>query len=191
MGIALLGSVGYVLLDAKLFQALEIRRLNLEPKPLAQTAVTSEQQPLPVSTASSDPTQILQVTPGSAFGRMDIVRIGISVIIVEGVDGKTLRRGVGHVPGSALPGDQGNVAIAGHRDTYFRALRNIRQNDEIILTTTNGTYRYRVDWMKVVDDEADEVLSDSDDPILTLVTCYPFYFVGPAPKRFVVRAHQL
>ncbi|HWR15455.1 MAG TPA: class D sortase [Terriglobales bacterium] len=118
-------------------------------------------------------------------------RIGIDVIIAEGTDGKTLRRGVGHVTGTALPGGLGNVVIAGHRDTFFRALRNVRQDDEVTLTTLAGTYRYQVDWAKVVGVEANDVLSDSDESILTLVTCYPFYFVGPAPKRFIVRAHKL
>ena len=93
--------------------------------------------------------------------------------------------------GTPLPGQQGNVAITGHRDTFFRPLRNIRKDDEITLTTLSGSYRYRVDSTKVVEPEDTEVLDDSDDAILTLVTCYPFYFVGPAPKRFIVRAHRI
>jgi sortase A len=103
----------------------------------------------------------------------------------------TLRRAVGHFPGTALPGQQGNVAIAGHRDTFFRALRNICKENEITLTTLNGSYRYRVDSTKVVEPENTEVLDDSDDAILTLATCYPFDFMGSAPKRFVVRAHRI
>jgi sortase A len=109
---------------------------------------------------------------------------------VEGTNGRTLRRAVGHVPGTALPGARGNIAITGHRDTFFRALRNIREGDEVTLTTLNGAYHYRIDSMKVVGAEDTEVLNHSDESILTLVTCYPFYFVGPAPKRFIVRAHR-
>ena len=102
-----------------------------------------------------------------------------------------MRRAVGHIPGTPLPGQQGNVAIAGHRDTFFRALRNIRKDDEITLATLDGSYRYRVDSTKVVEPEDTQVLDDSHDKILTLVTCYPFDFVGVAPKRFIVRAHRI
>ena len=112
-------------------------------------------------------------------------------MILEGTDARTLRRAVGHIPGTPLPGQRGNVAITGHRDTFFRPLRNIRKYDEIRLTTLSGSYRYRVDSIKVVEPEDMEVLDNSDDAILTLVTCYPFYFVGPAPKRFIVRAHRI
>jgi len=131
------------------------------------------------------------VALGSVVGRIEIGRLGMAVMIVEGTDGRTLRRAVGHIPGTALPGEQGNAAITGHRDTFFRALRNIRKDDEVTLTTLNGTYRYRVDAMMVVAAEDTTVLNESGEAILTLVTCYPFYFVGPAPKRFVVRAHRI
>jgi sortase A len=191
LGIALLGCVGYVLLDAKLFQAREQKRLHLEAKPSAQTSAALQPQMLPVTSSTSDQVQRIQVVPGAAFGRIEIRRIGVDVVIVEGIDAKTLRRGAGHIPGSALPGDPGNVAIAGHRDTFFRALRDIRQDDEVTLTTLTGKYLYRVDWTRVVGDGDSQLLSDSDESILTLVTCYPFYFVGPAPKRFVVRAHKI
>jgi sortase A len=125
------------------------------------------------------------------LGRIEISTIGLTAMILEGTDARTLRRGVGHIPGTPLPGQQGNVAITGHRDTFFRPLHNIRKGDEITLTTLNGSYRYRVDSTEVVKPEDTEVLADSDDAVLTLVTCYPFYFVGPAPKRFIVRAHMI
>lgn len=125
------------------------------------------------------------------MGRIDISTIGLTAMILEGTDARTLRRAVGHIPGTPLPGQQGNVAITGHRDTFFRPLHNIRKDDEITLTTLNGSYRYRVDSTEVVEPEDTEVLADSDDAVLTLVTCYPFYFVGPAPKRFIVRAHMI
>jgi sortase A len=191
LGIALLGVVGYAFLDAKLFQERESKRLNQAMKPSAELSVEIRPQAVPVTSSSVADSQHMNVAPGAAIGRIEISRIGIDVIIVEGIDGKTLRRGVGHVTGTALPGEPGNVAIAGHRDTFFRALRNVRQDDEVIITALDGTYRYQVDWVKVVDDDAAQVLSDSDESILTLVTCYPFYFVGPAPKRFIVRAHKI
>jgi sortase A len=191
LGLALLGVVGYASLDAKLFQERENRRLNQAMKPSAEVSAEASPQVAPVRSSANAEVRHINFATGTAIGRIEISRIGIDVMVVEGIDSKSLRRAVGHIAGTALPGDPGNVAIAGHRDTFFRALRNVRQDDEVTLTTVDGSYRYRVDWVKVVGDEATELLSDSDEPILTLVTCYPFYFVGPAPKRFIVRAHKL
>lgn len=125
------------------------------------------------------------------MGRIEIHRIGVAAMIMEGTDDRTLRRAVGHFPGTSLPGEPGNVAIAGHRDTFFHPLRNIRKDDEITLETSSRLYRYRADYTEVVDPEDTEVVNRSDDALLTLVTCYPFTYVGPAPKRFVVRAHRV
>ena len=110
---------------------------------------------------------------------------------MEGTTAKTLRRAVGHIAGTALPGQPGNVGVSGHRDTFFRPLRNIRENDIITLTTVNGEYRYRVVFTKVVRPENVAVLNATGNEVLTLVTCYPFYFVGPAPYRFIVRAERV
>jgi sortase A len=128
---------------------------------------------------------------GDFIGQIDVPRIGISAVILEGSDDRALRLGVGHIPGTALPGDRGNIGLAGHRDTFFRALRKIRPSDEIRLSTIRDSYRYIVDWQKVVDPKDTAVLDDSDQQILTLVTCFPFYFVGSAPERFIVRAHRV
>jgi sortase A len=125
------------------------------------------------------------------IGRIEIPRLGLSVIVVEGVDRRILRRSVGHIPGTALPGQPGNVGISGHRDTFFRPLRNIRRDDIITLTTLLGDYRYRVLSTKIVSPSDVEVLDAGENEILTLVTCYPFYFVGPAPDRFIVRAERI
>ena len=92
------------------------------------------------------------------------------MIVVEGTNGRALRRAVGHIPGTALPGEQGNVALTGHRDTFFRALREIRKDDEVTFTALNGAYRYRVDSVTVVAAEDTTVLNDSGEAILTLVT---------------------
>jgi sortase A len=110
---------------------------------------------------------------------------------MEGTRSATLRHAIGHIAGMALPGQSGNVGLAGHRDTFFRPLRNIRQDDIITVTTPSGMFRYRVMSTVVVKPENVEVLDDTREEVLTLVTCYPFYFAGPAPDRFIVRAERV
>ena len=95
------------------------------------------------------------------------------------------------LPETALPGRTGNVGLAGHRDTFFRELRNIRQDDAIELQTENGIYRYVVENSWIAGRLDVGVLASSSTDTLTLVTCYPFYFIGSAPKRFIVRAALL
>ena len=128
---------------------------------------------------------------GGLMGRMEIPRLGLTVAVAEGTEDGTLRRAAGHISGTALPGHTGNVGIAGHRDTLFRPLRNIRRNDVIMLTTLQGEFRYRVVSTRTVNPTDVTVLSPNGSEILTLVTCYPFYFVGPAPDRFIVRAERV
>ncbi|MBV8199249.1 MAG: class D sortase [Acidobacteria bacterium] len=128
---------------------------------------------------------------GSLLGRIEIPRVGISALVLEGIAGATLRRGVGHIPGTALSLPAGNIGLAGHRDTVFRGLKDIKKGDLIDLETLTGSDRYVVDWAQVVDPNDVGVLAVSNRPELTLVTCYPFYYVGSAPERFVVRAHLL
>ena len=130
------------------------------------------------------------IKPGDVLGRVDIPRLGISVAVLQGTSSQMLRLGAGHIEGTALPGEAGNSGIAGHRDTFFRGLRDIRRNDEIQFQTATGLFRYEVEWAKVVAPDDLSVLAPSTESALTLVTCYPFYFVGPAPNRFVVRAHK-
>ncbi len=128
---------------------------------------------------------------GALVGRIEIPRLGVSAVVAEGTDEGTLRHAVGHIDDTALPGQIGNVGIAGHRDTFFRPLRNIRLNDIILLTTPRAQYRYRVTSTRVVTPDAVEVLAPTAGETLTLVTCYPFYFVGSAPDRFIVRAERM
>jgi sortase A len=129
--------------------------------------------------------------PASLIGRLEIPRLKLSVMVREGADGKTLHRAVGHIPGTALPGFAGNVALAGHRDTFFRELRNIKKDDTIEFETENGTYRYLVESTDIVGPRDVGVLAASHGQTLTLVTCYPFYYIGSAPKRFIVHAAQV
>jgi len=125
------------------------------------------------------------------IGLLDIPRLGISVMVVEGAGSTALRRAAGHISGTALPGENGNVGISAHRDTFFRPLRNIRQNDVITVNTLSGEYRYRVVSTRIVSPADVAVLNPSGSEILTLVTCYPFYYVGTAPDRFIVRAERV
>jgi sortase A len=127
----------------------------------------------------------------AVIGRLNIPRLHLTAMVLEGADSRTLRRAVGHIPDTALPGRSGNVGLAGHRDTFFRELRNIRQNDAIELETENGIYRYGVENSWIAGPQDVGILASSDQETLTLVTCYPFYFVGSAPKRFIVRAGLL
>jgi sortase A len=121
-------------------------------------------------------------------GRIEIPRLGISAIIAEGTDPRTLRRAVGHVPATALPGDDGNIVLAGHRDSFFRALKDVRAGDRVRITTQAGVYDYQVDSTDVVGPERVDLLDASAAATLTLITCYPFNYLGPAPGRFVVHA---
>jgi sortase A len=126
--------------------------------------------------------------PGSFIGRVEITRIGVSAYAREGVDEWTLGRAVGHVPRTALPGERGNSAFAAHRDTFFRGLEDVRRGDTVVTTTPLGRHEYIVAETRVVDPGEAPISVRTHEPVLTLVTCYPFDYLGAAPKRFVVRA---
>ena len=126
------------------------------------------------------------------LGRIEIPSVQLTVMMREGVDETSLRKAAGHLPSSALPGDAGNVVVLGHRDTFFRPLRGIAQGDPIRVKTRSGSFQYVVDLIEVVPPE--QSLSFQDDmpaKSLTLITCFPFDYVGPAPRRFIVRARML
>jgi sortase A len=175
--ISALAYCGFVLVDSWIFQKGEGRQLE---------RLLTDRQRSPASANNSPP-----AAASGLIGRIEIPRLGLSAIVIEGISTITLRRAVGHIPGTPLPGQPGNVGISGHRDTFFRPLRNIRRNDIITLTTLLGEYRYRVVSTKVVGPNDVAVLNPGEGEILTLVTCYPFYFVGSAPDRFIVRAERM
>ncbi|MGE5054125.1 MAG: class D sortase [Acidobacteriota bacterium] len=125
---------------------------------------------------------------GEAIGVLRIASLGMEVPVLEGTDKLTLNRGVGRIAGTALPGVGGNIGIAGHRDTFFRPLRKVRTGDKIELLTRLGKQTYRVDQIKVTSPKDIGVLQPRPTPSLTLVTCYPFYYFGSAPKRYIVTA---
>ena len=127
----------------------------------------------------------------SLVGRIEIPRIGLRAVILEGVAQRTLALALGHIPGTAMPGPTGNVRIAGHRDTFFRGLSRVQTGDKIVVTTLNTLYEYSVESLEVVGPRDTRVLDDSSEPTLTLVTCYPFHYIGPAPKRFIVHASRV
>jgi sortase A len=122
------------------------------------------------------------------LGVLRISAINLEVPVLEGTDDLTLNRAVGHINGTSAPGETGNVGIAGHRDGFFRALRDIHIGDTIDLFTEKGNSRYVVDEIVIVPPDYVSVLAPRSKPALTLVTCYPFYFVGSAPLRYIVRA---
>jgi len=125
---------------------------------------------------------------GETLAILRIESAGIEVPVFDSTSKTALNRGSGHVAGTALPGTRGNTAIAGHRDGFFRGLKDISVGAEIELATLQGQQRFRVSEILIVDPLDVSVLSPTDETMITLITCYPFYFVGPAPERFIVRA---
>jgi sortase A len=131
---------------------------------------------------------IASPTVGDVVGRLEIPRLSLSTVVFEGADVDVLELGAGHLPGSALPGDRGNAVIAAHRDTFFRSLRGIRVGDLVKIHRAHKDSAYVVQSARVVEPDEVDVLKPTAEPALTLITCYPFRFIGPAPERFVVRA---
>jgi sortase A len=176
VGVSVLAYCAYIWGDARIYQALQSRRFD-RPSPVnANERVADCDASAPAV--------------GLSIGQLEIPRIRVSVVVLEGDDPHTLRRGAGHIPGTAWCAAARNVAIAGHRDTFFRSLRDIREDDEIRLKTLDGLYVYRVESIQVVAASDVQVLDKTSRPVLTLITCFPFSYIGPAPKRFVVRAGQ-
>ena len=125
---------------------------------------------------------------GSVLGRFEIPRLQLSYALLEGTDNRTLDKSIGHVEGTGLPGEIGNIGIAGHRNTHFRKLEWIQRGDEIIVSSPRGRFRYVVEWARLFTPGDIEVLDVSHGPAVTLITCFPFEYVGAAPLRLIVRA---
>lgn len=138
------------------------------------------------------PESVREATAASGvIGRLSIPAASVDAIVSEGVDARTLRRAIGHIPNTALPGEAGNVALAAHRDTFFRGLQHLQIDDPIHLVTTGGTFEYMVEELRIVEPTETDVLAPGPGPTLTLVTCYPFDFIGSAPQRYIVRAREV
>ena len=159
LGCVTLGAAGSLYLTTELYQILESRRID---RALG----------LPGAAPS------VSVETGGVIGRIEVPRLGISAVIREGIDSGTLLLAVGHLPGSAQPGEEGNVVVGGHRDTFFRGLKSIRRNDTVRIVTRGGSFLYRVDQTVIVTPDHTELLDRTDHPTLTLITCYPFGLWG-------------
>jgi len=169
IGLLALAYSGLVFADAHVYQAFQAKEFT-QASPLMEPHIALQ---------------------GEVLGVLLVPRLGLKVIVVQGDSAANLRRAVGHLSTSALPGEWGNVALAGHRDTFFRPLRNAQVGDEIDFTTAQQRFLYVVDSIQIVAPNDIEVLEATTGRHLTLITCYPFYFVGPAPKRFIVHAHEV
>jgi sortase A len=168
-GILALGYAGFVFADSQAYQALEMKKFTQAGR-------------------LSEPRLFVE---GDVIGEIQVPRLRLNAIVVQGDSPASLRRAVGHLSKSALPGEWGNVALAGHRDTFFRPLRDIRLGDEIRFKTRERSFEYRVESIKVVAPTDLRVLEPSSGRDLTLLTCFPFHYVGPAPNRLVVRAREV
>lgn len=124
----------------------------------------------------------------SPIALLQIPRLRLEVPVFDGTDDLTLNRGVGRIIGTARPDEDGNIAIAGHRDGFFRVLKDIAPTDTLQLVTKSGVHTYLVDYLRIVSPEDVSVLRTTESPSVTLVTCYPFYLIGSAPKRFIIHA---
>ncbi len=187
-GILLLGYCGFALVDAWIFQRRASQDLDRQ---LRVQRAKSQKRPQSQSSTSPKAGSAAAPTADGLVGRIEIPRLLLSVVVVEGVTKTALRRAVGHIPGTALPGEAGNVGVAGHRDTFFRPLKDLRVKDQIHFSTLKGDFNYEVESLKVVAPDDVGVLAPSGENVLTMVTCYPFYYVGSAPKRWIVRARQV
>ncbi len=186
IGLCCLGYWSYAWLDARYTQYREGKLLDEAASARPAAASTDA-----LGTFHGPGAASRRSTPeGTLVGRIEIPRLGVSAIVLEGISNKTLRRGVGHIPETSLPGAKGNAGLAAHRDGFFRALKDIREDDLITVKTLDGTFGYRVEWTRIVQPQDTQVLAGTGEPVLTLVTCYPFYYVGSAPERFIVRARR-
>lgn len=217
LGIAAIGYYGYAVTDEYVYQAYE--NWSFDQQIAGRSSVSfadyvreqtpfgflvgerEEVQSKPV--AHPPQTASVAVPHGAILGRVSVARLGISAIVREGVDAGTLSNAVGHVPTTALPGQPGNFSIAAHRDTLFRVLRNVRIGDQVVFQSTLGTYAYRVIGTQIVRPSDVSVLRADGGPrllqqvserptrLLTMITCYPFNFIGSAPERFIVQAEAV
>ena len=168
-GVLVLGYAAFVFADSHAYQALEMKKFK-------QVGLLSEPHIL---------------MEGDVIGEIQVPRLGLKAIVVQGASPANLRRAVGHISNSALPGEWGNVALAGHRDTFFRPLHDIRLGDEVGFKTPERSFEYLVESIEVVAPSDIQVLEPSTGHDLTFITSFPFHFVGAAPKRYVVRAREV
>jgi sortase A len=169
IGLLAASYVGYIIADAKAYQAIQL------PKFAHDVPIVEPHFP----------------RIGEAIGEIQIASVGLRAVIIQGDSAQVLRIGVGHLPETSMPGKPGKVALAGHRDSFFRPLRRVRAGDVITLRMNTGTFHYKVDSTTVVSSRDVGVLRPSGRNELTLVTCFPFNYIGAAPNRFIVHAYEV
>jgi sortase A len=194
VAIACLVFYGYSYFARVLYQTYESWSFDRRVARSAPVAV-SNAKAAPMGSVVYAPTEPMRLAESkvntSIIGRLSVPRLQLSAMVREGIDRKTLQLAVGHIPSTALPGEAGNVGVAGHRDTFFRGLKDLENRDTIQFSTPAGMFTYEVDSLTVVEPDNVGVLETSHGNFLTLVTCYPFSYIGDAPKRFIVRARQV
>lgn len=177
IGVGLAAWCTALLVEARFHQTAPLTA----PLTVTQTVLPGDSGDAKASTAPAP-------AAGVQLGRLEAPSVKLSTVVLEGSDDATLSRGSGHIEDTPFPGQPGNVGIAGHRDTTFRALRNIHVGDALEYKTADRLYRYRISKTMIVGPDDVYVLDPTPQPALTLVTCYPFEFVGHAPRRFIIRA---
>jgi sortase A len=179
LGVAALGYAAYVTIETRAYQRAEARRFE---QARAADAIASANASAAAAAAARIPDD------GESIGEIVIGRLGIDVVIAQGDSDAILARAVGHLRATALPGVVGNVVLAAHRDTFFRPLKDVLDGDTITLRTRKGDFSYVVESTEVVRPTDVWVLEPTGGKTLTLITCFPFYYVGAAPNRFIVHA---
>jgi sortase A len=206
-GISALGYCSYAMLEGQLSQRNQLKQFNealskvhssnaddfhVHSSGAADLGATSPPMPRDTEARKANDTASVVTAAGTLLlGKIEIPSIGLTAMVQEGTGPRVLHLGIGHIEGTSLLGQSGNIGLAGHRDTFFRNLRSIQEGDEITITTLSGSFLYRVDLISIVEPDDSQVLRYSGKDTLTLVTCYPFVFVGPAPKRFIVHARKV
>ena len=192
LAIVCLGLYGYAYLGRVVYQTYESREFDrTSDRSAAVVASNDEITPIGRVGRSSRKSASSPEPSTALIGRLSVPRLHLSAMVREGIDGNTLQLAIGHIPETALPGKPGNVGVAGHRDTFFRGLKDLRAKDEIQFSTLSGDFKYEVESLMIVEPDNVGVLASSSENVLTMVTCYPFSYIGTAPKRFVVRARQV
>jgi sortase A len=187
IAVVCLGLYGYAYVERVVYQNYESREFDRALERSATAVAASSDQIRSIG----HPSRTSPKPSGAVIGRLSVPRLHLSAMVREGVDRNTLLLAVGHIPATALPGEPGNVGVAGHRDSFFRGLRDLRKGDEIQFSTLQGGFTYMVESIIIVQPDNVAVLAPSTENMLTLVTCYPFSYVGSAPRRFVAKARQV
>lgn len=163
-----------------------------EPVPFSEAESVEERDVENVANAAQEKITIsAELEPGKVIGKIMIPTIDKELPIIHGTESKHLKKGVGHYIGTALPGEHQHSVLAGHRDTVFRGLENLQIGDRFEVETIKGLFTYEVEQLEIVDSDDRTIIVPRDEAILTLITCYPFYYVGDAPQRYIVTGRMV